>query len=267
MGSSGLSCPECNSKEYWKAGFYKDMQVCRCKSCRREFTERSKSKYARHRFPERTILFSVMLYRYGLSSYAISEILRKRFRTKVSPWTICRWARKFGDIKHLAKHLGISFSRIWHMDEMFIKARGRMHYLYAVIDDQSNVIALHVSERRDMQSAVLCLRKARYIAGKPEIIVTDGWHAYSKVIRKVFGWRRKDRVRHIQAHFKKELVLHNGKIHALSNNRIEGWNSWFRRVYRGMRGFKSLVSFQRFLDIFWVLWNLKSDAWEFLERL
>jgi len=207
-----------------------------------------------------------MLYRYGLSSYAISEILRKKFRIKVSPWTICKWARKFGDIKDLARHLGIQFSRIWHADEMFIKAKGKVYYLYGVIDDKSRVIALHVSERRDIRSAILCLRKAKHIAGKPEILVTDGWYAYPKAIRKVFGWR-KPRVKHVVAHFRKELVLHNGKIHALSNNRIEGWNSWFRRIYRGMRGFKSLVSFQRFLDIFWVLWNLKDKGWEFLGGL
>ena len=69
-------------------GFYKSFQVYRCKSCGREFTELSKSKYVRHRFPKETILFSVMLYRYGLSSYTISEVLRKKFRIKVSPRTI-----------------------------------------------------------------------------------------------------------------------------------------------------------------------------------
>ncbi|RLJ08554.1 MAG: hypothetical protein DRP16_01270 [Candidatus Aenigmatarchaeota archaeon] len=105
-----------------------------------------------------------------------------------------------------------------------------------------------------------------FIKAKGEIIVADGWHAYPKATRKVFGWR-KPRVKHVKVHFRKELVLHNGRIYALSNNRIEGWNSWFRRIYRGMRGFKSLVSFQRFLDVFWILWNLKSNAWEFLERL
>jgi len=57
--------------------------------------------------------------------------------------------------------------------------------------------------------------------------------------KKVFGWR-KPRVKHVKTYFRKELVLHNGRIYALSNNRIEGWNSWFRRIYRGMRGFKIL---------------------------
>ena len=261
------SCIYCSSNNIWKYGFYNNLQVWKCKSCGRTFTKLSASKYSRHRFPKEIILFSVMLCRHGLSSYAISEVLRKRFKTKVSAWTVCKWARKFGNIKHILKHINAKFGKIWHMDEMFIKAKGKMHYLYAVIDDKSNAIALHVSDKRDKQSAILCLRKAKYIAGKPEIIVTDGWQAYPNIIRKVFGWSRKNNVKHVVAHFRKELVLHKGKWYALSNNRIEGWNSWFRRVYRGMRGFKSIVSFQRFLDIFWVLWNLKSSAWEFLEGL
>jgi len=264
MTRSSLSCTKCNSKEYWKAGFYKNMQVYRCKSCKTEFTELSFSKYARHRFDKQIILFSIMLYRYGLSSYSISEVLWKRFKIKISPRTICNWARKFGDIRHLARHLNIQFSRIWHMDEMFIRAKGRMNYLYAVIDDQSNVIALHVSERRDRKSAMCCLRKARYITGKPDIIVTDNWNAYPRVIKNVFG---RGKVRHVQAHFERKPIWFKNTIYSLSNNRIEGWNSWFRRIYRGMRGFKSMVSMQRFLDIFGVLWNLKSDAWDFLERL
>ena len=138
MASILSGCIYCSHKELLKYGFYKDMQVYKCKSCGRTFTERSRSRYARHRFPKKIILFSVMLYRYGLSSYAISEILRKKFRVKVSPKTICEWARKFGNIKHILKHLNIKFGKIWHMDEMFIKAKGRMHYLYAVIDDKSS---------------------------------------------------------------------------------------------------------------------------------
>jgi len=259
-----LSCIRCNHKEIWKYGFYKVVQVYKCKKCGATFTENSKSKYSRHRYPKRIILTAVMLYRYGLSSYAISEVLRKRFRTRVSAWTVCKWVRKFGNIKELCRHLNIKFSKIWHVDEMFIKAQCRMNYLFAVIDDRSNVIALHVSDRRDRQSAIICIRKAKWIAGKPDIIVTDEWPAYTRVIKKVFG---RGRVKHVQAHFKKELVWLNNEIYALSNNRIEGWNSWFRRIYRGMRGFKSILSMQRFLDIFGVLWNLKDKGWGFLAGL
>jgi putative transposase len=264
MAPSLIGCIKCNYKELWKAGFYRNHQVYRCKSCKAEFTELSLSKYLRRRFKKQIILFSIMLYRHGLSSYAISEVLNKQFKLKVSAWTICKWARKFGDIRHLARHLSIRFHNVWHMDEMFIKANGRKNYLYAVIDDQSNVIAIHVSEKRDRQSAMLCLRKARWIAGIPDILVTDGWQAYPRVIRKVFG---RGKVKHVTAHFEKKQVYLNGAIYVLSNNRIEGWNSWFRRIYKGMRGFKSIISMQRFLDIFWVLWNLKSDAWDFLDRL
>ena len=258
-------CIYCNHKELWKHGFYNS------KASGANPAEKPSQKEANPNTQDTGSQgkpFSSLSCsnRYGLSSYAISEILWKKFSVKISPRTICKWARKFGNIKHLLKHLNIKFGKVWHVDEMFIKAKGRIHYLYAVMDDKSQVIALHISERRDLQSAILCLRKAKHIAGKPEIFVMDGWYAYPRVIRKVFG-RRKPRVKHVKAHFRKELVLHNGKIHALSNNRIEGWNSWFRRIYRGMRGFKSLVWFQMFLDIFWVLWNLKSNAWEFLGGL
>jgi len=63
--------------------------------------------------------------------------------------------------------------------------------------------------------------KTKYILGKPKILVTHDWCAYPKAIRKVFGWR-KPRVKYVRAHFRKELILHNGRIYALSNNRIEG---------------------------------------------
>ena len=77
MTRSSLSYTKCNSKEYRKAGFYKNMQVYRCKSCKTEFTELSFSKHARHGFDKQIILFSIMLYRHGLSSYSISEVLWK----------------------------------------------------------------------------------------------------------------------------------------------------------------------------------------------
>jgi len=268
MTTPRLSCIKCNSNKYWKVGFYKYMQVYRCKHCKTEFTKLSKSKYSRHRFPKRIILTAVMLYQYGLSSYKIKTILRKRFRVKVSAWTICKWFRKFSNnIRELIRQLGIKFSPIWHADEMYVKALGNWFYLFTVIDSNNNVIALHISKNRDMKSAIHCLRKAKQIAGKPEIIVTDEWLTYPRAIRKVFGWRRKNRVNHVKAHFKKELVIHKGKWYALSNNRIEGWNSWFRPLYRRMRGFKSILSMHKFLDMFVVLYNLRDVAWEFLGSL
>lgn len=272
MARSSLSdCIKCNHNKLWKYGFYKyhdkKVQVYKCKKCRVVFTELSLSKYVRHRFDKQIILFSIMLYRYGLSGSVISQTLYKQFKVRVSQQTICDWARKFGNIKHLAKHMGMHFSNIWHMDEMYVKAQGRMNYLYVVIDSNSNVIALHISPYRNMLSVIQCLRKGKYIAGKPDIVVTDEWNAYPKAIRKVFGWHRKTRVKHVKAHFEKKLILHNRVWYALSNNRIEGWNSWFRRIYRGFRGFKSIVSMQKFLDIFGVLWNLRDKGWEFLESL
>lgn len=264
MASSLLGCIRCNHKSVVKNGFYRDSQVYRCKKCGASFTENSTSPYAWHRFPKNVIAFAVMLRVYGMSGQDISDILYKRNKVKVSAWTVCKWAVKFGSLDDLHSALGIKYSDVWHVDEMFIRANGRMNYLFVVIDDKSNVIALHISERRSKQAAIAALKKARRIAGKPAIVVTDEWNAYPSAIRKTFG---RGKVRHCQAHFKRKRFWHNGSILLLSNNRIEGCNSWLRRIYRGMRGFKSIASAQLFFNAYALFWNIGSGFWDVLMSL
>ena len=224
------------------------------------------SKYLRHRYEKGVIQLAVMLYHHGLSGYKISEILFKKFRIKVSAWTICKWFRKFNSDKIRLSYMPRNrYSKIWHADEMYLKAKGRWFYLLVVIDDKNHILGLHISPFRNVNSAVVVLKKAKELAGVPEIIVTDGWYGYSRAIKRVFGW--KSGVRHVRAHFKTEIVIHNNKLYLLSNNRIEGWNSWFRHIYRRMRGFKSLLSMRQFLKTFKMLYNLRDNAWQYLLTL
>ena len=137
MASGLSSCIYCSYKELWKTGFYKGLQVYRCKQCKREFTKLSKSKYFRHRFPKRIVITAVMLYQYGLSSYKIKTILWKRFRTKVSAWTVQK--RISSEPRELLMEFGIKFSQIWHADEMYIRAKNNWFYLFTVIDSDNNV--------------------------------------------------------------------------------------------------------------------------------
>lgn len=144
MHSILSGCIRCNHNGLWKYGFYKNYQVYRCRKCKAVFTELSLSKYVRHRFLKQIILLSIMLYKHGLSSYCISEVLRKQFRIKVSPRTVCIWARKFGDIRELHKHLGTEFTKIWHIDEMFLKAKKRMYYMFCYRFQQQCDCAVHI---------------------------------------------------------------------------------------------------------------------------
>ncbi|MEM7815904.1 MAG: DDE-type integrase/transposase/recombinase [Candidatus Aenigmatarchaeota archaeon] len=97
--------------------------------------------------------------------------------------TICLWFRKFGNCaREMLRKMGIHFSKICYGDEMWIKAKNKWFYLYIIIDSNNNLIAMHVSPHRDKKSAIAVLRKARQVAGKPDIIVTDEWNGYSGAI-------------------------------------------------------------------------------------
>ncbi len=63
---------------------------------------------------------------------------------------------------------------IWHMDETYVKVRGRWMYLYRAIDSNGDTVEFWFSERRDLIAAKRFLRKALKSHGRPERIVIDG---------------------------------------------------------------------------------------------
>jgi len=143
---------------------------------------------------------------------------------------------------------------IWHADEIFIHALKRMYYLWNVIDNNSTCITIHLGRTRGMEDAVRTFVKSRQY-GIPDIIVTDEWNCYPRAIRKVFSVHGHCPVRHVQAHFKPVLVRHSNQLLLLTNNRIEGFNSWLRNHYSCLRGFKSERHMEMFLEGFKRVWN------------
>jgi transposase-like protein len=143
---------------------------------------------------------------------------------------------------------------IWHIDEMFVKAMNTEWYLWNVVDDNSRCLAIHLSLYRDMQSAVSALLSAKESAKQiPDIVVSDEYNAYPGAIRRAFGWRWKGL--HVQAHFKPVIVRHKGYVLSLSNNRIEGFNSWLHERVTLLRGFKNDFYMTKYLEGFRIVWN------------
>ncbi len=62
----------------------------------------------------------------------------------------------------------------WHMDETYIKVRGRWMYLYRAIDSNGDTVKSWFSERRNLAAAKQFLRKALKRHGRPKRIVIDG---------------------------------------------------------------------------------------------
>ena len=62
----------------------------------------------------------------------------------------------------------------WHVDETFIKVRGRWMYLYRAIDSNGDTVEFWFSERRNLTAAKRFLSKTLMRHGRPERIVIDG---------------------------------------------------------------------------------------------
>jgi len=110
----------------------------------------SPSLYHRHRFPAEFISHCVWLYfRFALSYRDIEEIMAVQGVT-LTYETVRTWFLKFGQI--YANALRRKHPRLgdhWHLDEMFIRVNGRVHYLWRAVDQDGEVLKILVQSRRD----------------------------------------------------------------------------------------------------------------------
>ncbi len=143
---------------------------------------------------------------------------------------------------------------IWHIDEVFIKAMNTMWFLWCVVDNRSRCLSIYLSLYRDAQSGTEALRLAKEFAKQiPDIVVSDEYPAYPRAIRKALG----KRVKHVKAHFEPVPVRFNNTWLLLSNNRIEGFNSWLRQRVTILHGFKNDYYMTKYLEGFQKVWNSK----------
>ncbi len=68
----------------------------------------------------------------------------------------------------------------WHLDEVFLKINGRLHYLWRAVDQDGDVLDILVQTARDKKAAKKFFRKLlkglRYVR---RVIVTDKLRSYS----------------------------------------------------------------------------------------
>ena len=123
----------------------------------------------------------------------------------------------------------------WHLDEVFLKINGRLHYLWRAVDQDGDVLDILVQSRRDKKAAKKFFRKLlkglRYV---PRVIITDKLKSYSAAKAEVMPG-----VEHLQ--------------HKYQNNRAENSHQPTRLRERVMRRFKSAGHAQRFLSAFGII--------------
>jgi hypothetical protein len=122
--------------------------------CRLSIEDKVPSIYKRHRFPPEIISYAVWLYhRFNLSHRDIEDMLSERGIT-VSYEAIRLWCTKFdpkyaGRLKR--KHQG--YGNTLYIDEIFVKIRGKQHYLWRAVDQDGEVVDVYLQARRDGTAA------------------------------------------------------------------------------------------------------------------
>ena len=196
----------------------------------------SVSRYYRHRFPAEIISHCVWLYfRFALSFRDVEEMLAKR-GVALTYETVREWCLKFGQtcangLRHKSPRPGDR----WHLDEVFLKINGRLHYLWRAVDQDGDVLDILVQSRRDKKVAKKFFRKLlkqlRYV---PSLIITDKLKSYRAAKAEVMP-----SVEHIQQKYQ--------------NNRAENSHEPTRLREKVMRRFKLAGHAQRFLSTFGVI--------------
>ena len=115
---------------------------------------RTVSQYHRHRFPSEIISHCVWLYfRFALSFRDVEEMLAMR-GVSLSYESVREWYLKFGQTyaNNLRRRSPRPGDR-WHLDEVYLKINGRIHYLWRAVDQDGDVLDILVQSNSYTQSS------------------------------------------------------------------------------------------------------------------
>jgi len=114
-----------------------------------------------------------------LSFRDVEEMLAMR-GVVLSYETVREWCLKFGQtyangLRHKSPRPGDT----WHLDEVFLKINGRLHYLWRAVNQDGDVLDILVQSRRDKKAAKKFFRKLlKGLSCVPRVIITDKLKSY-----------------------------------------------------------------------------------------
>jgi putative transposase len=203
----------------------------RCRTCAKQFNERSGGLLNRTQFPSDVIALVVLWrLRYKLSLRDLSEMFLLR-GIVFSYEAVRDWEAKLTPVlaETLRRRRHGKMGRSWLVDETYLKVQGRWVYLYRAIDRSGALVDVMLSETRDMKAARAFFRSAKTVTGiTPIRVTTDGHDSYPRAIRSELG-------RHVRHRTSRYLT-----------NRLEQDHRGIKGRYRPMRGFKCVPSAARF---------------------
>lgn len=229
------ACIYCHSDRIVRDGLrhnrYGDIQKWMCYACGRYFTVNLGFERMKHN--PQGITAAMQLYFSGASLRKTAKAL-ELLGVQVTHKTVLMWIRKYVRLMEtyletITPHVGDT----WRADEMYLKMKGDLKYLFALMDDETRFwIAQEVANTKDRHDAGNLFRKGREVAGKrPIMLVTDGLPAYKDAFQKEFWTHKLDaRTIHISA-----IRLQGDR----NNNKMERLNNEIRDREKVMRSLKN----------------------------
>jgi putative transposase len=136
------------------------------------------------------ICLAVMMYiRYPLSLRQIEDLLFER-GIDICHETVRFWWNRFGPMfaaeirRRRVRHRSYSRWR-WHLDEVFVKINGQIHYLWRAVDHEGEVLEVFATKRRDRWAALNFLKRTMKRYGRPQLIATDRLRSYGAAMKMV----------------------------------------------------------------------------------
>lgn len=227
-------CIRCASQNIMKHGLRHNqsgnIQRYMCNDCGKWFS--LNLGFERMKASPQAITSAMQLYFTGESLRNVQKFLRLQ-GVQVSHVAIYKWIEKYTAImeKYLDK-ITPQVSGTWRADELYVKIKGNMKYLFALMDDQTRfLIAQEVADSKYAHDARHLFQMGKEITEKkPNILITDGLRSYREAYLKEFRTNRLDtdtiHIRHITL---------TGTHH---NNKMERLNGEIRdreKVFRGLK--------------------------------
>jgi putative transposase len=185
----------------------------------------------RHRFPAELISHAVWLYHIFSLSFRDVELLLGERGVIVSYESVRQWCLKFGaSFANKMRQRRPRPGDKWHLDEVFIRIKGELHFLWRAVDQNGIVLDILVQSRRDAGAAKRFFRRVtKGLQYVPRVLITDKLGSYG-----VAQCELLPNVEHRKSRY--------------LNNRAENSHRPTRRRERQMQRFKSSRHAQSFLS-------------------
>lgn len=208
-----------------------DIQRFLCADCGKTFSVNIGFEKMKHN--PQAITSAMQLYFSGESLRNTMKSLRL-LGVEVSYRTVLNWIKKYVKLMQgYVEKIVPNVSDTWRADELYIKIRGDMKYLFALMDDETRFwIAQEVAESKYKHDARRLFQLGVKATGKkPMTLITDGLPAYHDAYNKEFWTMKKEtRTEHINA-----IKLRGD----MNNNKMERFNGELRDREKTMRGLKT----------------------------